>query len=190
MSRDCETVGTVKQSRYISTCRWSVMMETMKQSDLWSSPGAHGSLVVIWWLCISSSGATRKVWGRAILYVFNKLEIPWMVCPEMHGNHKVWQMDSRTDRRMDKYITIVPTNFVGKTTSQVWIAYYTFLVTDGLSWAIGRNLELTMLSPRLNQAHTPGFIPTALPIFISWDIESLLHEIWLWWSYNTNHYIA
>ena len=35
-------------------------METMKQSGLWSSLGTHGSLVVIWWLCISSSGETRK----------------------------------------------------------------------------------------------------------------------------------
>ena len=35
-------------------------METMKQSHLWSSPGTHGSLVVIWWLYISSSGETRK----------------------------------------------------------------------------------------------------------------------------------
>ena len=35
-------------------------METMKQSGLWSSLGTHGSLVVIWWLCISSSGEARK----------------------------------------------------------------------------------------------------------------------------------
>ena len=32
----------------------------MKQSGLWSSLGIHGSLVVIWWLCISSSGEARK----------------------------------------------------------------------------------------------------------------------------------
>ena len=35
-------------------------METLKQSGLWSSLGTHGSLVVMWWLCISSSGETRK----------------------------------------------------------------------------------------------------------------------------------
>ena len=35
-------------------------METMKQSGLWSSLGTHDSVVVIWWLCISSSGETRK----------------------------------------------------------------------------------------------------------------------------------
>ena len=35
-------------------------METMKQSGLWSSLGTHGSLVVIRWLCISSSGEARK----------------------------------------------------------------------------------------------------------------------------------
>ena len=35
-------------------------METMKQLGLWSSLGTHGYLVVIWWLCISSSGETRK----------------------------------------------------------------------------------------------------------------------------------
>ena len=35
-------------------------METMKQSGLWSSLGTHGSVVVIWWLCIYSSGDTRK----------------------------------------------------------------------------------------------------------------------------------
>ena len=45
---DCETVRTVKQSRYINTCR------------LRSSLGTHGSLVVIWWLCISSSVEARK----------------------------------------------------------------------------------------------------------------------------------
>ena len=32
----------------------------MKQSGLWSSRGTHGSLVVILWLCISSSGEARK----------------------------------------------------------------------------------------------------------------------------------
>ena len=32
----------------------------MKQSGLWGSLGTHGSLVVIWWLCISSSGEARK----------------------------------------------------------------------------------------------------------------------------------
>ena len=35
-------------------------METMKQSGLWSSLGTHGSVVVIWCLCIYSSGETRK----------------------------------------------------------------------------------------------------------------------------------
>ena len=35
-------------------------METMKQTRLWSSLGTHGSLVVIWWLYISSSSETRK----------------------------------------------------------------------------------------------------------------------------------
>ena len=32
----------------------------MKQTRLWSSLGTHGSLVVIWWLYISSSSETRK----------------------------------------------------------------------------------------------------------------------------------
>ena len=35
-------------------------METMKQSGLWSCLGTHCSLVVIWRLCISSSGEARK----------------------------------------------------------------------------------------------------------------------------------
>ena len=35
-------------------------METMTQSDLWSRLGTHSSVVVIWWLWISSSGETRK----------------------------------------------------------------------------------------------------------------------------------
>ena len=35
-------------------------METMKQSGLWSSLGTHGPLVVMWWLCISSSGKAWK----------------------------------------------------------------------------------------------------------------------------------
>ena len=40
--------------------KYAQRMETMKQSGLWSSLGAHGSLVVICWLCISRSGETRK----------------------------------------------------------------------------------------------------------------------------------
>ena len=36
-------------------------METMKQSGLWSSLGTHGSVVVIWWLCISSSRDTFSI---------------------------------------------------------------------------------------------------------------------------------
>ena len=47
-------------------------METLKQLGLWSSlgSGTHGSLVVIWWLCISSTGEARKfhilskIWPR------------------------------------------------------------------------------------------------------------------------------
>ena len=35
-------------------------METMKQSGLWSNLDTHGSLVVTWWLCISSGGEARK----------------------------------------------------------------------------------------------------------------------------------
>ena len=35
-------------------------MGTMKQSGLWSSLGTHGPLVVMWWLCISSSGKAWK----------------------------------------------------------------------------------------------------------------------------------
>ena len=35
-------------------------METMKQWGLWSILGTHGSLVVIWGLCISISGEARK----------------------------------------------------------------------------------------------------------------------------------
>ena len=50
-SRDRETV-------YV--CTYAQRMETMKQSDLWSSLGTHGSVVVIWWLYIFSSGEIRK----------------------------------------------------------------------------------------------------------------------------------
>ena len=42
-SRDRETVYVYKYAQ---------RMETMKQSGLWSSLGTHGSMVVIWWLCI------------------------------------------------------------------------------------------------------------------------------------------
>ena len=41
----------MKQSRYISTCRgWRS----------WNRLSIHDSLVVVWWLCISSSGETWK----------------------------------------------------------------------------------------------------------------------------------
>ena len=46
--------GTVYVFKYV------LRMETMKQSDLWSSLGTHGCLVAIWWLCISSSEETGK----------------------------------------------------------------------------------------------------------------------------------
>ena len=36
-------------------------METMKQSGLWGSLSTHGSVAVIWQLCISSGGGTRKL---------------------------------------------------------------------------------------------------------------------------------
>ena len=35
-------------------------MGTMNQSGQWSSLGTHGSLVVMWWLCISGCGETWK----------------------------------------------------------------------------------------------------------------------------------
>ena len=59
----------------LETRRYMQKMETMKQSGLWSSLGTHGSLVVIWRLCISSSGEARKFdflsqiwpwWSRSI----------------------------------------------------------------------------------------------------------------------------
>ena len=52
-NRDCEMVLVYKYMQ---------VMETMKQSGPWSSLGTHGSLVVMWWLCISSSSETRNVY--------------------------------------------------------------------------------------------------------------------------------
>ena len=46
-------------------------METIKRSGLWSSLNAHGSLVIIWWLCISGSGETRH------FYFISSLIWPW-----------------------------------------------------------------------------------------------------------------
>ena len=40
-------------------------METIKHSGLWSSLCTLGSLVVIWWLCISTCGETRKLTFKA-----------------------------------------------------------------------------------------------------------------------------
>ena len=50
-SRDHETVQVYKYAQ---------RMEAMKQSDLWSSLCTYGSVVVIWWLCISNSGETFR----------------------------------------------------------------------------------------------------------------------------------
>ena len=36
-------------------------METMKQSSPWSSLSIHGSLLVIWWLCVSCSSEIENV---------------------------------------------------------------------------------------------------------------------------------
>ena len=49
-SRDRETVLV-----------YEYVQRTMNLSGLWSSLCTHGSLVVIWWLCISSSGETKKL---------------------------------------------------------------------------------------------------------------------------------
>ena len=46
--------------REYTVYKYALRMETMKQSGMWSSLGTHGSVVVIWWLCNSSSGETRK----------------------------------------------------------------------------------------------------------------------------------
>ena len=73
-SQGCETVYVYK---------YLLKMETLKQSGPWSSLGTHGSLVVIWWLCISSSGEDRNfihganvgpTWGRQKFYVKFDLE--------------------------------------------------------------------------------------------------------------------
>ena len=53
-SVETETAGTAKTVYSVQR------IETMKESGLWSSLGTHGSLVVIWWLYISSSCETRK----------------------------------------------------------------------------------------------------------------------------------
>ena len=57
-----QRVETVKQSRPWNSLGILVCAEDgdHAKSGLWSSLGTHGSLVVIWWLCISSSGETRK----------------------------------------------------------------------------------------------------------------------------------
>ena len=60
------SVETVKQSGLwnspgICVYEYVQRMETMKQSGLWNSLSTHGSLVIIWWLCISSGGQARKV---------------------------------------------------------------------------------------------------------------------------------
>ena len=44
-SRDNETVSVYEHMQG---------MESVKQSGPWNSLGAHGSLMVMWWLCISS----------------------------------------------------------------------------------------------------------------------------------------
>ena len=44
-SRDCATVQAYEHM---------LRMDTLKQSGPWNSLGTHGSLVVMWWLCISS----------------------------------------------------------------------------------------------------------------------------------------
>ena len=94
-SRERETVWVYKYAQ---------MMETMTQSGLWSNLGTHGSLVVIWWLCISSSGEARKfdilsqIWlwrsiapqnyrdlNQCILHLWSKFGDPsvngwWVMC--------------------------------------------------------------------------------------------------------------
>ena len=53
---NCQDRETVLVYKYVQR------MEAMKQSRLWISLGTHGSLVVKWCLCISSSGETIKIW--------------------------------------------------------------------------------------------------------------------------------
>ena len=51
-------------------------METMKQPGLWRSLGIHGSLVVVWWLCISSSGETRNFFKSNLTLAEGQGQLP------------------------------------------------------------------------------------------------------------------
>ena len=50
-------------------------METLKQSGPWNSLGTHGSLVVIGWLCISSSGEARKFYILSQIWIWRSMSI-------------------------------------------------------------------------------------------------------------------
>ena len=78
---DCEIVVTVKLSWYIRTAEDG---DQAWDTGLWSSLGTHGSLVFIWWSCISSSGEARKFTFKSNLTL--KVKVP---LPHPHTQNKI-----------------------------------------------------------------------------------------------------
>ena len=105
-SQDRETVYVYKYMQ---------RMETMKQSGLWSSLGTHGSLVVIRWLCISSSSEARKFdflsqiwpWGSRSIATQNNRDLNLCILhlwskfgfPSLNG----WWVMVRTSSKWGKF---------------------------------------------------------------------------------------
>ena len=84
-------------------------METMTQSGLWSSLGTHGSLMVIGWLCISSSGDARK-------FDFLSQIWPWMPM----------SIALQNDRDLNKCILRIWSKFCDHSLNGWWVMVRTY----------------------------------------------------------------
>ena len=118
-------------------------METMKQTRLWNSLGNHGSLVVIWWLCISSSDETRKS---------DFLSLIWPC--------RLRSIAPQNNRDFNQGILHLWSKLGGPSLNVWWVIAPTNSVTDGRTgaandntrrpkWASGKNLYIDLFLPYL-----------------------------------------
>ena len=118
-------------------------METMKQTRLWNSLGTHGSLVVIWWLCISSNDKTRKSDFLSQIW-------PW----------RLRSIAPQNNKDFNQGILHLWSKLGGPSLNGWWVIAPTNLVTDGRTdaandntrrpkWASGKNLYIDLFLPYL-----------------------------------------
>ena len=118
--------------------------KTMKQPGLWSSLGTHGSMVVIWWLCISSSCTSGPnlvilawmvdaLWCGQAQNVVNfdfdpKFDLDGKITKRQTNNKK-----NKNNRNLNQGVLHLWSKFGDPSLNGWWVIARTNLVTDGLT---------------------------------------------------------